>query len=107
MTDAWIDLCAVDAIEKGRALYVEKVDRDLAVVRTDEDTIHVLDNRCPHAGGALSAGAVRDGCIVCPWHMWAFDLASGACPPAPTIRVKTYICRVREGRVEVNLRSTA
>ena len=103
MTEPWTDLCAVDAIEKGRGLYVEKMERDLAVGRGDDETIHVLDNRCPHAGGALSAGAVRDGCIVCPWHMWTFDLASGTCPPAPTIRVKTYACRVREGRVEAVL----
>ncbi len=82
---------------------METAHRDLAVVLADDETVHVLDNRCPHAGGSLSAGAVRDGCLICPWHMWAFDLNSGACPPVPSIQVNTYPCRVRDGRVEADL----
>lgn len=103
MPVTWTDLCSVEDLEPGRSLYIEKANHDLAVVLTKEETVHVLDNRCPHAGGSLSAGSVRDGCIVCPWHMWAFDLTSGACPPVPSIRVNTYACRCRDGRVEVDL----
>jgi len=32
-----------------------------------------LDDRCPHRGARLSTGSVKDGCVVCPYHLWSFD----------------------------------
>jgi nitrite reductase/ring-hydroxylating ferredoxin subunit len=32
---------------------------------------------CPHLGGPLDGAVVRDGCIVCPWHGYRFELRSG------------------------------
>jgi nitrite reductase (NADH) small subunit len=40
--------------------------------------IRALDNECPHRGGPLAEGMIEDGKIVCPWHAWAFDAATGA-----------------------------
>jgi nitrite reductase (NADH) small subunit len=37
-----------------------------------------VDNECPHHGGPLAEGMVEGGKIVCPWHAWTFDLATGA-----------------------------
>jgi nitrite reductase/ring-hydroxylating ferredoxin subunit len=51
--------------------------RDYAVWLVDDATVHVLDNSCLHTGGPLVDGAIRDGCIVCPWHGWRYDLATG------------------------------
>jgi nitrite reductase/ring-hydroxylating ferredoxin subunit len=34
---------------------------------------------CPHAMGDLSKGKVKNGCIVCPNHGWAFSLKDGTC----------------------------
>ncbi len=31
-------------------------------------TITVAPDSCPHMGGSLSDGSVRDGKVVCPWH---------------------------------------
>ncbi|KQT35000.1 hypothetical protein ASG29_02375 [Sphingomonas sp. Leaf412] len=45
----------------------------------------VLRDRCPHRGMPLSAGCVRDGTIVCPYHGWAFG-ADGACRAVPGAR---------------------
>ncbi len=36
-----------------------------------------LDNQCPHRGGPLSEGMIEAGKVVCPWHAWAFDPATG------------------------------
>lgn len=35
--------------------------------------LHVGPNACPHMGAPLSAGRVRDGRLVCPWHGLALD----------------------------------
>src|SRR5262245_43539477 len=33
----------------------------------------VQADRCPHRGMSLSRGAVKNGCLVCPYHGWKFD----------------------------------
>jgi nitrite reductase/ring-hydroxylating ferredoxin subunit len=33
---------------------------------------------CPHRLGPLEEANVEDGCLVCPWHGYRFELASGA-----------------------------
>ena len=65
--------------------------------------VHVLDDACPHNGGPLSQGVVRDGCITCPWHFWRFSLQDGVRQGAPGVAVRTYPCRVVDGWVEADL----
>jgi nitrite reductase (NADH) small subunit len=50
---------------------------DYAVWLLDDGSVRVLDNSCPHVGGPLVDGAIHDGCVVCPWHGWRYDLRSG------------------------------
>lgn len=39
--------------------------------------LHAHDTRCPHLGGPLNDGPI-EGCeLVCPWHGYRFDLATG------------------------------
>jgi nitrite reductase (NADH) small subunit len=42
------------------------------------DRIAACDSACPHAGGPLEDGYLHDTTLVCPWHGWAFDLATGS-----------------------------
>lgn len=39
----------------------------------------VVAAACPHKGGPLVEGIVRDGAVVCPWHWYTYDLRTGAC----------------------------
>ena len=32
---------------------------------------------CPHWGGPLEAAALEGGAVICPWHGYRFDLATG------------------------------
>ncbi len=59
-------------------------DRALAVFVVDGDggvneELVVLDDACPHRGGRLSEGVLRDGSVVCPSHFYTFDLRTGRC----------------------------
>ena len=39
---------------------------------------HAVQDACPHNGESLSGGKVNyAGEIICPWHNYRFDLASG------------------------------
>lgn len=47
------------------------------------DRLVVTDALCPHKQNPLAEGVLRDGCLVCPGHWYAFDLDTGACRTAP------------------------
>ena len=43
----------------------------------DGESVHAVDNRCPHMGFPLHRGTVADGILTCHWHHARFDLCSG------------------------------
>jgi nitrite reductase/ring-hydroxylating ferredoxin subunit/quinol monooxygenase YgiN len=83
---------------------------------------YALRNLCPHKLGPLCTGRVsgrveasappstyhhvldveRDGEIIrCPWHLWEFDITTGACLVDSRMRVKTYPVVVEDEHVVV------
>ncbi len=42
-----------------------------------EEGFRALDGICPHAGGPLAQGALRNNVVTCPWHGWQFDVNTG------------------------------
>lgn len=73
------------------------------VLYRDGGKLHALEDRCPHRGVRLSAGACEypgSGTISCPYHGWTFDGATGQLvaalmdgPDSPIVRkvqVKSY-----------------
>ncbi len=107
--DGWLNLCAIADLPAEGGHYIEVGTRPLAVIRVPaanverSEIIRVMDDHCPHAGGSLSAGAVVDGCVICPWHGWPFDVTTGVCPDAEAYRVKVYESRIENGRVWVKM----
>jgi nitrite reductase (NADH) small subunit len=51
--------------------------RTLCIANVD-GVIRALDNECPHRGGPLAEGMIEGGKLICPWHAWSFDPATGA-----------------------------
>ncbi len=93
----------LDALPLDRPVLVIIAGRRLALVRRG-DAVHALDDACPHAGGPLSEGAVLDGMVVCPYHTWMYDLATGVCRvPGRGVRVAVYPTHVEAGEVWVEL----
>lgn len=68
--------CRLSALspERGRAVTVEGNRIALFLV---DGAVHAVGNQCLHTGGPLEDGRVIDGCVVCPWHGWVYELASG------------------------------
>lgn len=68
------------------------------VVLALSDGFRVVDARCPHNGGPLEQGWVRDGTtLTCPWHWYRFDLDTGACSTAPRYRLGVHPVHERDG----------
>lgn len=96
---AWASLCQLDELNEDRGKYAE-IDGFQLAVFLHEGKVYVIDNYCPHAGGNLAGGVVRDGCAVCPWHDWSFRLENGQLRDSPGVAVTTYKTRLleREGK---------
>jgi nitrite reductase/ring-hydroxylating ferredoxin subunit len=76
--------------------------RELRPELRHHGAVVALDARCPHRGAPLEEGAVRDGCVVCPWHGSVFRLDDGSLVQGPsTADLPHYDCRVTGDFVEV------
>jgi nitrite reductase/ring-hydroxylating ferredoxin subunit len=77
-------------------------DRPVAVCNHGGE-IRALDGRCPHVGGPLAQGNFVDGRLICPWHAWEFDTASGESVFNPAVRLDRYPVEIRDGEIWVDL----
>lgn len=77
-----------------------EADGEEIVVFRIEGRVHALANACPHEGNPLVDGDVIGPEVVCAYHGWRFDLATGACllgdEPA-----RAYPAEERDGAVWV------
>ena len=93
-------VCSLAELEAASAVAVDVGDLRIAVF-LHGGGIYALSETCPHRGGPLHLGRVRNGIVQCPWHLWQFDLASGCSPVNPVSRVPSYPVRVEGGMVLV------
>lgn len=95
----------LDQLRPGVGVQVRSNGCDYAVWLLDDGAVRVIDNNCLHTGGPLVDGAVRDGCVVCPWHGWRYDLATGLhrTPIGDFPGVGAYPAWVADGQVWVDL----
>ncbi len=101
--DGFVLVCRVDELAVGQPAAAEVAGRRLAIVRTDEHSVHAVDDTCTHANVSLSEGEV-DGCTLECWlHGSRFDLRTGlpSGPPA-TIPVAVHAVRIVDGDVYVS-----
>lgn len=96
---------------------------EIGVFRVDDQLV-AYENRCMHQGGPVCTGEIMgryeqvlnpDGTVagerfndaephlVCPWHGWEYDLASGRCTADRRFRLRRYPLTVRDGDVYVTI----
>ena len=111
----WQDVgSAAELAEAGR-LVARIGGREVGIL-ADGDCVHAIRNRCPHHGGPLALGRVRERetgrpgayeptgkrVLRCPWHGWEFDLETGRCLDDPKFRAAVYEAKIEDGRVIVS-----
>jgi nitrite reductase/ring-hydroxylating ferredoxin subunit len=69
--------------------------------------LYVTDGACPHNGGPLAAGLVRDGVLTCPWHWYRYELATGKCRTAAEYELRRYPVVFIEGAPHAELPAVA
>ena len=66
-------------------------------------TITAMDNVCLHRGGPLGQGVIEGSKIICPWHGWAFDTATGEAAHNAAAKVVVYPLKIENGEVMIQL----
>ena len=98
----FVDVAHVSELKVGRAKAVVVGERKIALCHTARG-FFATDNTCPHRGGPLAEGDIIDNEIVCPWHLWGFDVETGLCAGNSEISVVTHEVRIEGERVLVKL----
>jgi nitrite reductase/ring-hydroxylating ferredoxin subunit len=116
-------VCPEDQIPEGGGVLADIGDREVGVFRY-EGRLLAYDNRCPHQGGPICSGellgatrleldegkrvvrALLDEAemrLVCPWHGWEYDLATGEVAHDRRIRLRRFAVTVEDGVVHVEV----
>ena len=98
----FVAVAEANQVPLDRGLSVHVGGRELALFNISGQ-FYALDGRCPHRGGPLGEGDIIASEIVCPWHLWSFEIETGVCVGNPEIRIATHDVRVEGDRVLVRL----
>ncbi len=79
----------VKELPDGGHLRVMLGDRPVRVVRL-KGRLHAVLDQCPHQGRSFEGGWCDEGYLVCPWHRFHFDPATGANRTGGTANVPVF-----------------
>ncbi len=98
----WAPAISVEDLPPGTMLAWEHEGRAILLCN-HEGQVRALAGICPHANGPLAQGNFAGGCVICPWHAWEFDTATGACTHNARAAIPTYVVDVRQGVIHIRL----
>ncbi len=98
----FVDVASIDELPVGGAKTLRVRERAIALYHTRAG-FFASDNECPHRGGPLGQGDLIGEEIVCPWHLWGFDVRSGVCTGNLQVSIVTHEVKIDRNRVLVKL----
>jgi phenylpropionate dioxygenase-like ring-hydroxylating dioxygenase large terminal subunit len=78
----WYPIFESRLLRRKRPVGVRRLGQELVIWRDGTGRAVAMSDRCPHRAARLSRGAVRDGCIQCPYHGFRWNPA-GKCVLMP------------------------
>jgi phenylpropionate dioxygenase-like ring-hydroxylating dioxygenase large terminal subunit len=110
LAQEWIAVNYSDAV-KDEPVQVTVLGERVVLFKTSSG-VKALKDMCIHRGTTLSAGTIKDDCIVCPYHGWNYN-GEGQCTKIPQLKksqsipakakATTYACMEKYGLIWVNL----
>ncbi len=93
LVNDWHPVATAAQVAERGLLAARLLGRDLVLWHAD-GSYRAWADLCVHRGARLSAGAIIDGCLRCPYHGWTYD-ASGACVHMPAHPEQAPPCKAR------------
>lgn len=101
----WHEIAAHSLPGEGRIVKVKVGGKSVCLIN-DQGTYYATSWRCPHAGADLSKGWCEDGRIICPYHRYAFNLATGRGDQGQGNYIDSYPVEKRDGKWCVGRKSS-
>lgn len=96
-------VCGLSELPDNSVLEVFVRDEPYAICNVN-GRITALHGVCPHAGGPLGQGQITaSGSLVCPYHEWEFDCATGENAALSSIAVPFYPVKVEDNDILADL----
>lgn len=89
----WHKVAKISDLESGEGKTVDIHGKAIALFNAG-GTFYAIDNTCPHRGGSLGEGKLKDNCVVCPLHQWTFDLTTGINVRNSAVKLNCYAVRI-------------
>ena len=93
-----VKVCNKHDMPSGQSKCIQASGKEIAVFNINEKYF-AIDNICLHAGGPLNEGSINsENCqVMCSWHGWCFDLATGKCVshPRQDVFTNTYPVKIQ------------
>ena len=99
----FVRVADVAEIPDGHGALFEAGGRAVAVFNAGAGRFYATSPLCPHEDGPLAEGWIEGDAVVCPWHGFDFDLATGQCRVAEDLSIGVFATRVVNGMVEVDV----
>lgn len=83
--DGWYFVASRDVLRKQTLIERTWLGQEIVAWCDDKGSVCVADAHCPHLGshlGPQTGGKVRNGCLVCPFHGFEYDV-TGQCVATP------------------------
>ena len=106
---ARVTVCKVEEVPAGAALCKRLPDGlriAVAPLKGHGAGFVAFEHRCPHANGPIGEGAIKNGQIVCPWHFFRFDLATGKAAgmaQESVLQLRLYPVVVERGEISIEV----
>jgi ferredoxin-nitrite reductase len=100
-----IMVCSVGDLKPNVGYAAEVKGKQIAVFLHSDGRIFAIDSVCPHAGGPLEEGLMRNCEVTCPLHDYKFDLISGRCSTDPSWSVQTYPVFIENNQIWVEVQA--
>jgi len=102
-----VRVASIKDVVEGKSFCSKAGEKTLALFKT-KTGYTAIDNLCPHAGGPLCEGSVKDGLVTCPWHGSQFEIETGEVVHGPAkVGVQTYPVEIRGDELFVLLNPDA
>jgi nitrite reductase/ring-hydroxylating ferredoxin subunit len=99
-----VRVASVKDIKEGKSWCADVHGKEVAIFKL-HGNYFALDNTCPHMGGPLCKGGIKDGVITCPWHGSQFEIETGALMRGPAKSdAHSYAVEVRGNDIYIKAR---